>query len=774
MIRSILKMAWRSLLKNKLSSVINIGGLAVGLATSILVLLLITEEISYDNFHVHMQDIFIVLKNQQQADGISTGQATAGPMAAVMRSNIPEAKFTSRISYFGDELTEGGGKTLNTSGIYTDPGFFSMMSFPAIKGDPVKLLADPQTVLLTETTARKFFGDAEPVGKTLVFRHTDVFRVGGILKDPPSNSSIRFDIVLPFAFFEKGNEWLKKWDDNRINTIVQLKTGSDIPALNAKLTGLLQTRTGDTTENLFVYPYAKMKLYGNFSNGKPSGGRIYQLELIGALGLFILLIACINFMNLATARSEYRAREVGVRKLLGASRKIIICQFLSEAMLMTLFALALALPLAALVIPWLNQLMQKDLRFNFLGIRIWCLLAAVGLFTGLVAGSYPAFSLSRFNIVSVLKKSGGLRRVLVTFQFIISIFFIIGTIVIFAQISHIRNRPVGYDQTNLLRIDASGKLAENFDLFQNGVSKTPGIKSISAGSDNLLQFGGAVTGMDWPGKIPGKEIAIIVTGVQYKWIQTTGLTLLEGRDFDPSFGTDTMACLLNESAVTRMSLKTPVLGQVVGGEQVIGVVKNFVFNNPSAVIAPMMISLNTGKLNNFFVRLQNDDHWRERLSVIEKIAKELNPGFPFNFSFTKEDYQQRFTEFNVVGYMAIIFGSMAIFISCLGLFGLSAFLAEKRSKEMSIRKVLGASLHNVWFALSHDFLKPVIMAFLIVIPISAWVMHTILSYISWHITLSWWMFAMAGLLTLIIALLTVSYQGVRTAFENPVKNLRSE
>lgn len=781
MLKSFLILAWRNLIKNKIASVVNIGGLIVGLSSCILILLMIVDEFSYDAFHRNLSSIYLLMKNQQNADGVNTGNATAGPMAAALRNEMPETKYAARVAYFGGELTRAADKTVYESGIYADPDLFKMMSFSALQGDPATTLKDASSVVITAGTAKQLFGDQNAIGKTIVFKNKTAFRVGAVVQAPPSNSSIRFDMVIPFQYFEKDNDWLKKWDDNRINTWVQLKPGANITALNARLTHLLQARTNDKTESLFVYPMKATRLHNNFSNGKPSGGRIYVVLMLAVLGLFILLIGCINFMNLATARSEHRAREVGVRKVLGAPRKLIIFQFFCETLLLTFIALILSVLLAVLVLPWFNQLTEKKLHFDVYSGWLWLLLIGVGLFTGLIAGSYPAVFLSRFNTVNVLKgvtstskKGGGLRTVLVTFQFIISIFLIIATIVIFTEISFVRDRPIGYDQENLIDIAATGELEGNYDIFSNELASIPEVKNVSAGTDNILQFGGAVTGMDWPGKVPGQELSVIVTHVAYDWTRTTGLKIVEGRDFSPAFGTDTSGCLINETAVQKMGLKTPVVGSVVGGSRVVGVVSNFVFNNPSGVIAPMAVYLQTNHFSHVLVRITNNDHWRETIARIERVAKKINPGYPFEYSFTQEGYQRRFKEFSSIGMLATMFGGMAIFISCLGLFGLSTFVAERRSKEMSIRKVLGAGIQQIWLALSRDFLKPVVIAFLITLPLSIWSMHTLLSNIPYRVSLSWWMFAVAGCIALTIAVLTVSYQGIKTGFEKPVTRLRND
>jgi hypothetical protein len=605
--------------------------------------------------------------------------------------------------------------------------------------------------------------------------------VAAIIADIPDNSTVKFDLVFSFSFFEKQNEWLKKWDDNRIQTWVQLKPAVNILLLNTKLTRILQTRSNDKSVSLFLYPLTDVRLHASFRNGKPNGGRIDMVMLLIVLGVFVLLIACINFMNITTARSEHRFREMGVRKVLGASRKLLIYQFFSEAMLMTVIAFLLAIVLAQFVLPFFNKLTENSLAFNLWDLRILSLLLTVVLFTGLVAGSYPALFMSRFKIIKVLKgafshsKNGaGFRKVLVTVQFVISIFFIIGTIVIYKQINYVGNRPLGYDQENLIDITTKGEFAGKYDILKTELTQIPGVKNVSAGDNNLLQFGGSVTGMDYPGKDPGQEISVIVSSVQYDWAKTDGIKILEGRDFDPAFATDSTACIINESTVQKMGLKEPVAGQKIGGKTIIGVFQNFVFNNPSGVIAPMVISLGTGNLSHFFVRIQNDKYWQRTMAQIEKTVKKLNRNYPFEYYFTKANYQKRFKEWNSISFTATLFGCMAIFISCLGLFGLSSFLAEKRSKEMCIRKVFGANAKNIWVLLSKDFLKPVFIALAIVIPVSFWAAQVFLSNITYHTKLTWWMFALAGSITFLVALGTVSFQGIRTAVSNPVKNLRTE
>ncbi len=415
---------------------------------------------------------------------------------------------------------------------------------------------------------------------------------------------------------------------------------------------------------------------------------------------------------------------------------------------------------------------------------MWTGVLGVGLMTGLIAGSYPALFLSRFVPAKVLKgsitigkKRALLRRALVTAQCWVAILFTIGTIVVWQEINYIENRPLGYDQENLIDVRASADLGANYSVFRDRLIQLQGVKGVSAGSDDLLNFGSGITGMDWPGKVPGHEISIMVTSVGYDWLHTTGTQLAEGRDFDRAFGTDTSACLVNESTIQRLGLKEPVVGQKLGGSPIIGVVKNFVFNNPSGIIAPMAIYLYKGAPDgnsHFFVRISNDEHWRQTIAGIGAIVNKLDPKHGFDYSFTKEEYQHRFQELSSDGILATVFGGMAIFISCLGLVGLAAFVIERRAKEMSIRKVFGASVRQVLLLLSADFLRPVIIAFLLAVPVAAWAMNLFLDNIAYHISLSWVVFAAAGLLSLLIALVTVGAQGVKTANANPAKKLRDQ
>ncbi|MBL7782514.1 MAG: ABC transporter permease [Saprospiraceae bacterium] len=785
MLSNYLKIAFRNLLRNPLYTFLNIAGLAVGLAAGTLVMLWVADEFSYNRFIPNLSGIHLILQNQTQGGETYTFQSTPAPLAPALRTEMPEIERAARTSWPGQFLLNRGDKSTYERGVYAEPDFFRIFSLPVLKGDPVAALEDAGSIVITERTAKKFFGNEDPIGQVLRHNNERDLKVGAVVADLPSNSSIRYDVLLPFRLFELQNqEWMANWGDNAVPTWVSLQTGTDLGRLNQKLENYIQGKMPEASAHIFAYPLSKWRLYGQFENGKQSGGRIDVVMMLGIIGLFVLLIACINFMNLATARSERRAREVGVRKVVGAPRSLIIRQFLSEALLLTFIALILSLLMTQLTLPVFNRFFDKTLSLSGSNWQVWASLLSLGVGTGIVAGSYPSFYLSKFQPVRVLKGmigggkgNGRLRKGLVTFQFVISIFLIIATIAIYKQIDHAQNRPLGYEVENLIEIPARGTMRDHFGVLKNELAQVPGVMSVSAGSHDLIQFGSNTSGIEWPGKTADQDFLVSITEVSYDWAQTTGIKLAEGRDFSPQFGADTMCCLLNRMAVQRMGLKEPVIGSTIQYDTtrtIIGVVEDFVYNDPFSAPMPMAIFLGTGSMDHFFVRIRNDEKWRESLAQIEQVVKKQNPTYPFEFTFTKEEYQRNFDEIRSVGQLANVFGGLAIFISCLGLFGLSAFVAERRNKEIGIRKVLGATISSIWFALSKDFLQPVLLAFVLAAPLAGWAMQKLLNRFEYRIDLYWWIFASAGVAALAIALLTVSYQGVRAAMTNPVESLKDE
>lgn len=776
MLRNYLKIAWRNLFINRLFSFLNIGGLAVGLACGILLLLWIAHELSYDTFHRNLPNIFLMMKNQTMSGRIFTGEATPAPLATKLRGQLPDIKHIARVGGQGKKLFNPGEESVYENGLYADPDLFNIMTFPALMGDPVEALRDPSSLVITERTAKKWFGNNNPLGKVVHLNNMQDLYVAAVIRDIPSNSSVNFDVALSFLRLEHENDL--KWDNNSFITWLELFPGTDVPDFNKKVNAMV-TAVEEGVE-LFAYPLARMHLHSSFENGKASGGKIYMVFMLSGIGIFILLIACINFMNLATARSERRAREVGVRKVIGSKRSMIIGQFLSESLLLTFIGLILAVVLAKLALPAFNHLVEKNLAFDFSNWKLWSMLLMLGLLTGLLAGSYPAFFLSHFQPVRVLKgvlSSGKgnarLRKALVTFQFFISIFLIISTIVIFKQLQYVQDRPLGYDQENLVEVPAIGDMKKKFEIVRQDLLQLPGITNVSAGSDNLLRTHGGLTGVQWPGKDPNEDFSFAVTWVQYDWTKTAGLTIVEGRDFNPEFSNDTQACLLNQTAIKSMNLKDPI-GSLVNNHPVIGVIKDFVYNNPSSNPQPLIVVFSNDNLNHFFIRFHNDKNWQQTLAGIKQVFKKHNPSYPFELHFTKEEYEQSFREIISARQLITLFSVLAIFIACLGLLGLSSFVAERRKKEIGVRKILGATVSHISLSLSQDFLKPVLLSFLLSAPLAGWAMQVLLENMDYRIKLTWWMFALAGFLAVLIALLTVGFQSLKAAFANPAKSLRTE
>jgi ABC-type antimicrobial peptide transport system permease subunit len=661
-----------------------------------------------------------------------------------------------------------------------------MMTFPALEGDPAAALTNLNSLVLTESAARRLFGKEEALGKIIVIDSADPLTVGAVIRDLPTNSSTKFDVVLPFARYEQAGDTTLQWNSSSVYTWIQLRPGASIGAINRRVNRLLgehyDARTIHTSAmSYFAYPLDRLELYGRFKNGKPDGGKIYLVFIMAALAALVLLVACVNFMNLSTAMAERRAREVGLRKVLGASRRVIIGQFLGEALLLALIAMVISIPVAYIILPEFMAFTGQQLTHEFGDARLWIALLILGLCTGLVSGSYPALYLSGFEPVKVLKRmvslgwrGMGFRRGLVTLQFVIAIFLVIGVIVCFRQIDYVASRPIGFEPSNLLDIPADGDLPGRFDLFKQQVAAVPGVLNVTASSDNILTDGLAVNNLDWPGKLPDQDFVFRLSKVQYDWTRTTGITLLEGRDFSAAFGADSNACLLNQTAVQRMGLKEPVIGARVGGHTVIGVIKDYVLNDPTGTTPPLIVYLSKNSLGHFLLRLTNDGQWRGRLARVEKIAKDLNPRYPFSFHFTNESYQQEFVNAFGVQQLVNIFGAVAIFISCIGLFGFAGFIVERRKKEISIRKVLGATDSSLWLALSREFLQPVMLGFVIAVPLGILAMNRLLDTMDYHIRLSWWIFAVGGAAAFLIVFATVSYHGLRAARINPTRPLQTE
>jgi putative ABC transport system permease protein len=789
MLRNYFKIAWRNLLKNKGLSFINIFGLAIGMAFAMLIGLWIQYETSFDAFHANKNRIAVVRKNTLFNNQKNTGTSVPLPLYDELKRNYPEIKRASRMSWTEPHSVLLGDKKFNKKGIYVDPDFLKMFSFPLIKGNVQTALDDPNSIVLTESLATALFGRENPIGKTLKIDNEFSVVVSAVAKDVPTNSSFTFDFLSPFAFriqhFEDVRNAQTDWGNNFLMNVVELKEGASMTALSNKLRHVIeQNRKDHTTQALFLQPLTQWHLYNEYKDWINVGGRIDYIRLFAIIGMFILLIACINFMNLSTARSEKRAKEVGIRKAVGSQRVQLIVQFLSESMLTAFLAFLMAIGLIQILLPLLKDIGFENIRFDFTNISLIAAVLGVCLLTGLIAGSYPALYLSSFLPVKVLKgiaKQGAgavlFRKTLVVSQFVISIGLIVSTIIVFQQINHAKSRSIGYDPNNLIKIDATTDLAKNYHAFKQDLMNTGYIQSVAKASSPMTGVYNSWSNFSWPGKDPNAHVSFDVIMTEWDYEKTAGLQFKMGRSFSRDFKTDSSAVIINEATMKMIGYKDP-LGKTITLDEkpltIIGVIENVVMRNPFKPVSPAVILFNPNDIAAIMLRLTPTADLKKALAAIQPVAEKYNPAIPFEYSFVDEDFANKFTTENQVGKLAGIFAGLAIFISCLGLFGLATFMAERRTREIGIRKVLGASVANLWILLSKEFVVLVIIAGFIASPLSLWLMHDWLQKYDYRVSISGWIFFIAGLLAVLIALFSVSAQAIKAALANPVRALRSE
>lgn len=786
MLKNYLKLAWRNLVKNKTFSVINIAGLAIGMTAAALILLWIQHEVSYDNFHEKKDRLYQVW-NRYTTDG-ETGcwNNTPKVMAAAIQQDYPEVEKTARVNFLPPVKINFGEKQFYGRGRIVDSAFLQLFTFPATKGNAATALNDVSSIVLTEKLAKTIFGDEDPVGKILKLDNTDNFTVSAVVKDVPSNSAFEFEFLIPWAYMR-----MKGWDDdfwgnNSIATYVLLKQSAFLASIEPKIKTLRKKYDKDDPNiETFLYPMSRWRLYSSFENGKESGGRIEIARLFGLIAAFILLIACINFMNLSTARSEKRAKEVGIRKVAGAQKKSLIMQFLGESVLLAFIAGIFALFIVQLVLPAFNKLVDKKLFIDFDNSLFWLTSLSFILATGILAGSYPSAYLSSFKPVSVLKGSlkaaNALvtpRKVLVIAQFTFAIILIIATIIVRQQIQKAQDRQTGYAKDNLVYHFTEGESAKNYMLIKNELLSSGTAISVTMTSSPVTEGWSNTWGLEWKGKDPGDKTIINRFCADDAVAKTLGLQLAAGRDLDlKNFPTDSTAALLNESAVKHMGFKDP-LGQIIkdNGQDwhVVGVIKDFIINSPYHPLEPMFIAGAKGWFNVIHIKLNGSNSTEKNIASLKDIFKKYNPDYELNYRFADTEYERKFNDEKRTGTLATLFALLAIIISCLGLFGLSSYMAENRIKEIGVRKVLGASVTSITTLLSKDFLKLVLLSFAIATPVAYWAMHTWLKNFPYRVSIHWWVFALAGFGAIFIALITISFQAIKAAIANPVRSLRTE
>lgn len=788
MLKNFFKVAFRNLWRSKGFSTINIVGLAIGMASAIIILLWIQNEVSYDRFHEKKERIYEVW-NRATIDGkLASWNTTPKILARTLEKDLPEVEQSTRVQSHNTFLFNIGDKKFLIPGNLVDSNFFQMFSFPLIKGDPKTALNETYSIILTEKLAVKLFGKENPMGKVIKIRNSDDFTVTGIVKDPPNNTRFDFECLLPWSYLRKKGDDDTYWGNNSTRTYVLLKPNATLASVESKIKVFKQKYDDEAKKDnwqMFLYPLSRWRLYSNFQNGYETGGRITFVKLFGIIATFILLIACINFMNLSTARSEKRAKEVGIRKVVGAPKILLISQFIGESILIAFFAGLIALLIVQLSLSGFNRLTEKELYIPYKSFYFW--LSGIGfvLFTGFLAGSYPAFFLSSFQPVKVLKGSFrktnaaiNPRKVLVVLQFTFAIILIICTIIVKQQIDYARDRQSGYDRNNLMYIYLSDNIEKNYTLIKNELYQSAVAVSITKTSAPLTDSWSDGWGQEWDGKDPNDKTDFRRYNEDGNLGKTAGLKFVAGRDIDvQKYPTDSLAMILNESALKVMKFKNPI-GQLVkdNGKQwhVVGVISDFILESPYEPIKPMIIYGPASWFNIIQIKLNSNNSTAQNLKSIEAVINRYDPSYLFTYRFVDEDYARKFEDEKRTGTFAGLFAGLTIFISCLGLFGLATYIAEARIKEIGVRKVLGASVTNITALLSKDFVKLVLIAILVASPIAWLAMHKWLESYTYRIDINVFVFIASGLLAIAIALATVSFQAIKAAIANPIKSLRSE
>ncbi|MBA4850954.1 ABC transporter permease [Emticicia sp. BO119] len=785
MISNYLKIAWRNLWKNKTFSLLNILGLALGMACSLLIMLWLQDEIKKDKFHQNGARLYRVMENQFYAGETVTYASTPGILSQHITKDIPEIEMASQMLWEEAPLFTVGDKFEKEKGRYVNGDFLNMFTFELEKGDARTALKRPDGVVISKKLADKYFPNQDPLGKIIRVDNRDDVMVTGVLKEITEQSSLKFDFLMSYERWLKTNDWAKEWGNNGPRCYVMLNKNASLDKVNAKIKGYIKTKNKDSNVELFIQPYEDVYLYSNYKAGIQDGGRIDYVKMFTIIAIFILVIACINFMNLATARSIKRAKEVGVRKVVGAVRYSLVAQFLGESLIIAFLSLIFAIFIVFLMLPAFNTLTEKHLSLDFTDPMFLLILLGLTVVTGFVAGSYPALFMSSLRPVVVLKgalkfkpSATFFRKGLVVFQFALSIMLIVGMMVVYRQIEFIQSKNLGFDRENMLYMPLEGDLSKTFLSFKQELTNMPGIKSVTCSQADPLQVGSSTQGVNWPGKDTTKIILFSQNPVSYDYLTTMGIKLKGGRDFSPAFSTDTTNYVINEEAAKKMGMKDPVGKEMtMWGRKgtIIGLVKSFHINSLHESIPPLILNMQRGKENwgQVIVRTQAGQT-KEAIASMEKAFKKFNPRFPFSYRFTDQEFAAQYKGENVVSKLANYFAFLAIFISCLGLFGLAMFTAEQRTKEIGVRKVLGASVVNITAMLSKDFLKLVLISAVIAFPLAWYLMKNWLQKYAYRIEIQWWFFLLAGILAVLIALLTVSYQSIKAALMNPIKSLKTE
>ena len=787
MIKNYLLVSIRNITRNKLFSSVNILGLTFGIASAILIFFWVNDELSVDQFHENVGRLYRVMENQQYTDGrLFTFSSTPGPMAPIIKEKYPEIELASRYTWEVTNLFTYDDKFFYEKGRYADSDFMEMFSFKLLAGDRKTALSGKNSIVISQAMAQKYFGQEDAIGKALVMNTKNSFTVTGVLNEIPANSSLKFDYLLPFQFFwDENKSWLDQWDNNNIRTYLMLSAKTNPGDFAAKLKHEVREHVKDTNVELFIQPFGEAYLFGDFENGKQAGGRIEYVKIFFVIAVFVLVIACINFMNLATAQASKRAKEVGLRKVIGAVPRQLFGQFMGESFLTVVFSSILALGVVIIVIPFFNEITGKQLTMGLLNGTSWLIIAAVIIVTSVLAGSYPAIFISEFKPVQVLKgqlKSGSsaalFRKTLVVIQFTLSVFLIISTIVVIRQMNFMENRDIGFVRDNVFYVWTEGDVTSKYDVFRQQALALPGVESISASSQLPIDIGNSTQGVNWEGKAPEDRILFSNLDVDYDFIQTMKMEMVEGRPFDRTRITDSVNYIVNQKAAEKFGFKDGTAGQDLTmwdrKGKIVGVVKNFNFGSLHNPIEPLILRIpHRSEFSCLLVRAKENQS-AEAIASIEKLWKEFSPAYPFKYSFLNQDWEQFYKAEGQRGKIFNVLASLSIFISCLGLFGLSAFSAERRTKELGVRKVLGASVPTLVQLMSREFATLVLIAALLGCPMGWYLMDQWLSNYAYHIEVGYGSLIIATVICLVVSLVTVAYHSLRVSLSNPAHSLRYE
>lgn len=790
MFSNYLRLALRTMGKNKIYSAINISGFAIGVTCSLLIMLWVYDELTFDAYLPKYERIFRLLVHSEYDGRVNvwnTVPAGASDEVQPAHASIVNTVMTDNGS---DHLLADASKTdragITRNGLYTTEAFLEVFQHPMIYGDPSTALKDMKSIVLTQSLAKLFFGDAHPIDKIIRFDDQHELKVTGVVADPPENSNIKFDYLVTWQLFEL-TPWVRsmkdQWGSYSFLVYVELKDKAEVRSVEAKIKDIL-ARHGETDfrKEFFLHGISRWRLHSDFENGVESGGMIVYVRLFSIIGGFILLVACVNFMNLSTARSEKRAVEVGVRKSVGSGRLQLISQFISESIVTTAIAFAAGLMLAQLLLPAYNELVSKQLAIPYLSWQFWAVSLAMVLFTGTIAGSYPAFYLSAFKPVKVLKGSGTRgggtlpRKILVTMQFSFAMVLVVATIVVYQQIQHVRDRDLGYKPDNLVSIKMTDDIRKNYKPIKTALLSSGVVESVTLSNTSIAEIN-TWSGYTWPGNAADQKHFFAMFATEYDFVKTAGVTLLQGRDFSEAFGSDSSKVLVNQAAVDLMGLKDPIGATISnngGTLEIIGVLANTLSYSPYEPVDAMAVIFQPSWAGNVMVRMAPTASLQESMKKIEEVFREFSPAYPFQYTFVDETFERKFTAINLTSNLASIFAVLTLFITGLGLFGLAAFTAGQRTKEMGIRKVMGASVQQLVRLVTTDFTILVLIAFVVSSPLAWWLMNQYLEQYNYRVDVQWWIFPLTGIVALLFAVVIVSTQALRAARSNPARSLRSE